>query len=165
VLREKIKNLATAKKTRKEAGAAGKVVVFTNGCFDLVHAGHVDYLEAARAEGDLLIVGLNSDASMKRIKGKKRPLTPAADRAAVLAGLSAVDLVVEFDEDDPLNMIKALEPDVLVKGADWAEDRIIGSDAVKKAGGRVVRIELTKGPSTSEMIKKIVSRYGDKKVK
>jgi rfaE bifunctional protein nucleotidyltransferase chain/domain len=161
-LREKIKNLGNAKKIREEARAEGKVVVFTNGCFDLVHAGHVDYLEAARAEGDMLIVGMNSDASMKRIKGKKRPLTPAAQRAAVLAGLYAVDLVVEFDEDDPLNIIKALKPDVLVKGADWAEDRIIGAAAVKEAGGRVVRVELTEGPSTSEMIEKIVDKYGDK---
>ena len=160
-MRDKIKSLAQAREIRERAGAEGRVVVFTNGCFDLIHAGHVDYLEAARARGDLLIVGMNSDASMRRIKGERRPLTPAAERAAVLAGLAAVDLVVEFDQDDPLAIIEALQPDVLVKGADWGEDRIIGAEVVKSGGGRVERIELTEGLSTSEMIKRIVSRYGD----
>jgi len=135
-------------------------VVFTNGCFDLLHAGHVDYLEAARAEGDLLIVGLNSDDSMRRIKGPNRPLTPQADRAAVLAGLAAVDAVVVFDQDDPAAIVAALVPDVLVKGADWAEGTIIGADTVTAAGGRVARIPLTEGRSTTSVIDTIIARYG-----
>jgi len=159
-MRDKIKSLSEAVELRRSARAAGKRVVFTNGCFDLLHAGHVDYLEAARAEGDLLIVGLNSDGSMRRIKGPQRPLNPEADRAAVLAGLAAVDAVVVFDEDDPAAVVKALLPDVLVKGADWPEDRIIGAETVKAAGGRVARIPLTAGRSTSSVIETIISRYG-----
>ncbi len=153
---------AAAMELRARARAEGRKVVFTNGCFDILHAGHVDYLEAARARGDLLIVGMNSDASMRRIKGEQRPLNPAADRAAVLAGLAAVDAVVEFDEDDPLALIRSLTPDVLVKGADWGNDEIIGADVVKAAGGKVERIGLTDGRSTSELIRLIVERYGEK---
>jgi len=162
-LRNKITKLDQARRIREEARAAGKVVVFTNGCFDVLHAGHVDYLEAAKSHGALLIVGLNSDASMRRIKGPERPLNSFVDRAAVLAGLSAVDVVVEFDEDDPLRLIQALLPDILVKGADWAEDKIIGADAVKAAGGQVVRVKLTAGRSTSDLIRRIVERQGRKK--
>lgn len=161
-MRDKIKTLAEAGRIRKQARADGGIVVFTNGCFDVVHAGHVDYLEAARALGDLLIVGLNSDDSMRRIKGAARPLSPASDRAAVLAGLSAVDVVVEFGEDDPLRVIQKLLPDVLVKGADWSEDKIVGADVVKAAGGRVAVVPLTEGRSTSQLIRLIVERYGDK---
>jgi rfaE bifunctional protein nucleotidyltransferase chain/domain len=159
-MREKIMSLAAAQGLRELARASGKKVVFTNGCFDLLHAGHVDYLEAARAEGDLLIVGLNSDASVRRIKGEKRPLTPAGDRAAVLAGLAAVDAVVIFDEDDPGHLIAGLRPDVLVKGADWPEDRIIGADTVLAEGGRVVRVPLTPGRSTTSVIELILARFG-----
>ena len=159
-MRTKIKSLSQAISLRESARAAGRRVVFTNGCFDLLHAGHVDYLEAARAEGDLLIVGLNSDASMRRIKGPQRPLTPQADRAAVLAGLEAVSAVVVFEEDDPGAIIAALLPDVLAKGADWAEGRIIGADTVTAAGGRVVRIPLTEGRSTTSVINVILDRYG-----
>jgi D-glycero-beta-D-manno-heptose 1-phosphate adenylyltransferase len=161
-VRTKIKSLAEAVEFRASARAAGRRVVFTNGCFDLLHAGHVDYLEAARAEGDLLIVGLNSDASMRRIKGPQRPLVGQADRAAVLAGLEAVSAVVVFEEDDPGAIVRALAPDVLVKGADWAEDKIIGADTVAAAGGRVVRIPLTEGRSTTNVIDVILSRYGQR---
>jgi len=162
-LRDKIKILEEAAAAREAARADGKTVVFTNGCFDLIHAGHVDYLEAARGHGDMLIVGLNSDESMRRIKGSGRPLTPETDRAAVLAGLGSVDLVVVFGEDDPYNLIEALLPDVLVKGADWAEDRIIGADLVKARGGKVVRVELTPGRSTSSLIDLVVERHGGKR--
>jgi len=161
-LRDKIKSLEEAKAIRKDAKASGRVVVFTNGCFDLLHAGHVDYLEAAKKEGDLLIVGLNSDDSVRRIKGANRPLVPWEDRAALLAGLSAVDAVVAFDEDDPLELIKALVPDVLVKGADWKQDQIIGADMIKAAGGVVVRVELTEGRSTSGLIDQILNKYKEK---
>lgn len=159
-LRNKIKSVEQAVEMRNSARDEGRTVVFTNGCFDILHAGHVDYLETARAQGDLLIVGLNSDASVKRIKGKGRPLVPETDRAAVLAGLGSVDAVVLFDEDDPLETIRALLPDVLVKGADWGEDEIIGAEVVREKGGRVFRAPLTAGRSTSELIRTVVDRFG-----
>jgi rfaE bifunctional protein nucleotidyltransferase chain/domain len=139
--------------------AAGDAVVFTNGCFDILHAGHVRYLTAARAEGDLLVVGLNSDASVRRIKEEGRPIVPQSERAEVLSALTCVDYVVLFDEPDPLRLIDAIGPDVLVKGADWAEDRIIGADTVRSRGGRVVRIDVVPGVSTSEIIRRIVARF------
>jgi rfaE bifunctional protein nucleotidyltransferase chain/domain len=138
---------------------AGHRIAFTNGCFDILHAGHVRYLTAARRTADLLIVGLNTDASVRRIKGDRRPLNPEALRAEVLAGLCCVDVVVLFDEPDPLELIRTLQPDVLVKGADWAEDRIIGADVVKQRGGRVERIELVPEISTSALIDIIRERY------
>lgn len=162
-MRDKIKSFEEAQKIREAARADGKKAVFTNGCFDLLHAGHVDYLEAARAEGDFLIVGLNSDGSMNRIKGDPRPLVPCADRAALLAGLSAVDMVVVFEEDDPLALIEALVPDVLVKGADWEEDEIIGADVVKAGGGSVVRVRLTEGKSSSGLIERILEKFKNNK--
>ena len=133
-------------------------MVFTNGCFDLLHAGHVRYLEAARKQGDLLIVGLNSDASVRRLKGPGRPLNPAGDRAAVLAGLAAVDAVVIFAEDTPAKLIAELLPEVLVKGADWGQDEIVGAEAVRGHGGRVVRIPLLQGRSTSRLLEAIRKR-------
>lgn len=133
--------------------------MFTNGCFDILHSGHVDYLERARSFGDFLVVGLNSDASIRRIKGEDRPLNAEPDRAAVLAGLGCVDMVVVFDEDDPLKIIAELLPSVLVKGADWAEDKIIGSDVVKANGGKVERVEMTEGRSTTGIIERIVEKY------
>lgn len=135
--------------------AAGARVVFTNGCFDLLHPGHVRYLEAARALGDVLVVGLNDDASVTRLKGPGRPVLRAAERAEVLAGLAAVDHVVLFAEDTPRALIAAVAPDVLVKGADWAEDDIVGRDEVRARGGRVERIALVPGVSTSEIIRRM----------
>ena len=133
----------------------GTRVVFTNGCFDLVHAGHVRYLEAARALGDVLVVALNDDASVRRLKGAGRPILALAERAEVLAGLTAVDHLVAFAEDTPLALIEILQPDVLVKGADWAADDIVGRDVVLARGGRVERIDLVPGLSTSEIIRRI----------
>ena len=133
----------------------GTRVVFTNGCFDLVHAGHVRYLEAARALGDVLVVALNDDASVRRLKGAGRPILALAERAEVLAGLTAVDHLVAFAEDTPLALIEILQPDVLVKGADWAADDIVGRDVVLARGGRVERIDLVPGVSTSEIIRRI----------
>ena len=133
----------------------GTRVVFTNGCFDLVHAGHVRYLEAARALGDVLVVGLNDDASVRRLKGAGRPILALAERAEVLAGLTAVDHLVAFAEDTPLALIEILQPDVLVKGADWAADDIVGRNVVLARGGRVERIDLVPGVSTSEIIRRI----------
>jgi rfaE bifunctional protein nucleotidyltransferase chain/domain len=135
----------------------GKTIVFTNGVFDLLHPGHVRYLQNARREGDALIVGVNSDRSVKTIKGSTRPINPETERAEVVAALSAVDAVVVFDEDDPQRVIDRLQPDVLAKGADWAADRIVGRETVEARGGRVVRIPLTEGYSTSAIIKKIQS--------
>ena len=133
----------------------GHRIVFTNGCFDLVHPGHVQYLGAARELGDLLVVGLNSDASVRRLKGAGRPVLGAAERACVLAGLAAVDYVVVFEEDTPLGLIRAIMPDVLVKGADWAAGDIVGGPDVEAAGGRVERVEVVPGVSTSEIIRRI----------
>ena len=135
--------------------AAGKRVVFTNGCFDLLHPGHVRYLAAARALGDALVVGLNGDASVRRLKGPGRPVLDVAERAEVLAGLAAVDHLVVFDDDTPRRLIAAVAPDVLVKGADWAADDIVGRDEVLARGGRVERIDLVPGVSTSELIRRI----------
>jgi rfaE bifunctional protein nucleotidyltransferase chain/domain len=132
--------------------SVGGPVVFTNGVFDLLHRGHVAYLVAARAEGAALIVGVNSDASVRRLKGPGRPLVPERDRAFVLAGLAAVDAVVLFDEDTPRELIAALEPDVLAKGADYALEAIIGADLVTARGGRVVRVPLQEGVSTTDLI-------------
>jgi rfaE bifunctional protein nucleotidyltransferase chain/domain len=133
----------------------GKTIVFTNGVFDILHPGHVRYLRDARREGDALIVGVNSDRSVKAIKGPARPINPERERAEVLAALGCVDGVVIFDEDDPQQIIDRLLPDVLAKGADWAADRIVGRDRVEERGGRVVRIPLLAGYSTSAIIKKI----------
>jgi D-beta-D-heptose 7-phosphate kinase/D-beta-D-heptose 1-phosphate adenosyltransferase len=131
---------------------AGKVVVFTNGVFDLLHPGHVRYLRAARREGDALIVGVNSDRSVRANKGAGRPLVPAAERAELVAALEAVDAVTIFDEDTPHDIIAELQPDVLVKGADWPADRIVGRDIVEARGGRVVRVPVERGHSTSAIL-------------
>jgi D-beta-D-heptose 7-phosphate kinase/D-beta-D-heptose 1-phosphate adenosyltransferase len=139
---------------------SGLRVVFTNGCFDLLHVGHVRYLAAARAEGDRLVVGLNSDASVRNIKGPLRPVVPEDQRAEVLSALECVDRVTLFDEPDPLNLILALRPDVLVKGADWAEEDIIGAPEVRGWGGHVARIRVVDGASTTGIIQRIQERYG-----
>jgi rfaE bifunctional protein nucleotidyltransferase chain/domain len=130
--------------------------VFTNGVFDLLHPGHLALLEAARSEGDALVVGLNSDASVRRLgKSPDRPLVPEAARARLLAGFAAVDCVVLFDEDTPLELIRALEPDVLVKGADYARDQIVGADYVEARGGRVVRVNLVPDQSTTRLVERL----------
>ena len=131
-------------------------VVFTNGVFDLLHPGHVELLEAARREGDALVVGLNTDASARRLaKGPARPVAAERARARVLAGLAAVDCVVLFDEDTPLDLIHALAPDVLVKGADYSRDRIVGADWVEARGGRVVRVPVVPGFSTTALVERL----------
>ncbi len=140
--------------------AQEKKIVFTNGCFDLLHAGHVRYLTEARAQGDCLIVGLNTDRSVNRIKDPHRPLIPEDQRAEVLAAMTCVSWVVLFEEPDPLRLIEAIKPDVLVKGADWSEDEIVGADLVRSYGGRVFRVEMVGGISTTEIIRRILERYG-----
>ena len=134
---------------------AGKTVVFTNGVFDLLHPGHVRYLQHARSLGDALIVGLNSDRSVRANKGPTRPITPEAERAEILAALACVDAVAIFDAETPAEIIKRIQPDVLVKGADWAADAIVGRDTVEARGGKVVRVNIEPGWSTTGIIQKI----------
>ena len=139
------------------AGRGG--VVFTNGCFDILHPGHVDYLQRARTMGDCLVVGLNSDASVRRLKGPLRPVTDEESRALVLSGLACVDFVVVFGEDTPYELIGKIVPDVLVKGGDWSVDRIVGRDIVEGAGGRVLSIPLLEGYSTTGIVDRIVAMH------
>jgi len=136
----------------------GRRIVFTNGVFDLLHPGHLRYLQEARRLGDALIVGINSDRSAQAIKGEGRPIVQAAERAEVLAAFACVDAVVVFDEDTPHEIISKVQPDILVKGADWSPDRIIGRDIVEARGGRVVRVPLAEGYSTSAIIERIKGR-------
>jgi D-beta-D-heptose 7-phosphate kinase/D-beta-D-heptose 1-phosphate adenosyltransferase len=156
----KIKNLdvlANIVKTEKEKG---RKVVFTNGCFDLLHAGHVKYLQRARGFGDLLVLGLNSDASVRRLKGKKRPLISEAERGHILAALDCIDFLVVFDEDTPLRLIESLKPDILVKGGDYTPDMVVGKELVESFGGRVEIVEFLDGRSTTNIIEKILKNYG-----
>ena len=151
----KVMDWSTARQWRSQVSGA---VVFTNGVFDLVHSGHVDVLHGARREGEALIVGLNSDASVQRLKGPTRPIRSTAERAYVLAALEAVDVVVVFEEDTPLDLVCLLEPDVIVKGGDYAADTIVGASHVTARGGRVVVIPLTAGHSTTSIIEALRGR-------
>jgi len=146
---------ATAAAAAAERRARGETVVFTNGCFDLLHAGHIKYLEASRALGDCLIVGLNTDGSVTRLKGADRPILDETERAEILSALGCVDYVVTFDEDTPVALIEAIRPDVLTKGADYARDEVVGGDLVESYGGRVERIDLVAGKSTTGIIERI----------
>ena len=147
--------LRDATELRRAMADRGRTVVFTNGVFDLLHPGHVRYLQRARALGDALIVGLNADVSVRRNKGPARPLNPQHERAEVLAALACVDAVVVFPEDTPAEIIGALQPDILVKGADWPADQIIGRDVVEARGGRVVRVPVEEGYSTTAIVDRI----------
>jgi len=143
----------------KDLKAKKKRIVFTNGCFDLLHVGHVRYLEEAKVLGDVLIVGVNSDASVRKLKGPKRPILPEKERTEILSGLGCVDYVTVFDEADPLNLISSLQPNVLAKGGDWRKDQIVGKEVVERSGGEVVVIPLVKNASTSNLIETILKRY------
>ena len=151
----KIKSCRSLAKIITRLRARAKKVVFTNGCFDILHVGHVAYLKKARAMGDALVVGLNSDASVRRIKGRQRPINAQADRATILASLYCVDFVTVFDEPTPDMLIRKLKPDILAKGADWKAPDIAGGDFVRSYGGRVARIPLVKGYSTTATIRKL----------
>jgi D-beta-D-heptose 7-phosphate kinase / D-beta-D-heptose 1-phosphate adenosyltransferase len=155
----KIKNLDVLAAIIDEERSKGKKVVFTNGCFDLLHAGHVKYLQKARAFGDLLVLGLNSDASVRRLKGDRRPLIEEEERAHLLAALDCIDYLVLFDEDTPLELIRALRPLVLVKGGDYTPEGVVGKDVVESYGGRVELVEFVDGRSTTNIIEKILERY------
>lgn len=139
--------------------ADGLKIVFTNGCFDILHKGHITYLYEAKKLGDLLVVGLNSDNSIKRIKGEKRPILSECERAYILSALEMVDFVVIFEEDTPYELIKILKPDVLVKGGDWDINNIVGKDIVESYGGKVLNIPFVKGKSTTNIIERILSVY------
>ncbi|MDD5731242.1 MAG: D-glycero-beta-D-manno-heptose 1-phosphate adenylyltransferase [Candidatus Omnitrophica bacterium] len=155
VLEAKIKSLKPLRKITASLRSRGKKIVFTNGCFDLLHYGHVKYLQDAKAKGDILVVAINTDASVKKIKGPKRPIVGEKDRAKVIAALASVDYVTLFNEDTPLKTIRALKPDILVKGADWNKKAIVGSDLVSGYGGKVATINFIKGRSTTNLINKI----------
>lgn len=151
----KIKRREDLSKVRSNLAEQGKVVVFTNGCFDILHRGHVEYLEKASNVGDILIIGLNNDQSTNRLKGKGRPIMPQEDRAYILASLASVDYVSIFDEDTPLELIKVVKPDFLIKGSDYNLDEIVGRDFVEQIGGKVLTIPLVPERSTNDIIKKI----------
>jgi rfaE bifunctional protein nucleotidyltransferase chain/domain len=157
----KILTLEELRQARESARKAGKRFVFTNGCFDILHRGHIELLRAARDLGDQLAVGLNSDASVRRLKGEKRPIVGEEDRAAIVAALDAVDFVTLFDEDTPERVISVLKPDVLVKGSDYALEEIVGRSQVEESGGQVVQVPLHGGHSTEKLLRSIAERYRD----
>jgi rfaE bifunctional protein nucleotidyltransferase chain/domain len=145
----------------REAQQSGKKVVFTNGCFDILHVGHVDLLARAKHLGDVLVVAINTDASVERMKGPNRPIIPEHERAELLAGLRMVDFVCAFDEDTPLEAILKVHPDVLVKGADWGISDIVGRTEVEGWGGKVVALPLIEGKSTTGIVERVLARYGN----
>jgi len=157
-MKQKIKERKDLLRIIKELKAKGKRIVFTNGCFDLLHIGHVRYLEEAKALGDVLVVGVNSDTSVRKLKGPKRPILPEEERAEILSGLGCVDYVTLFKEMDPLKLITSLHPDVLVKGGDWAKEQIVGREVVERSGGEVVIIPFVGKASTSNLIGTILKR-------
>jgi D-beta-D-heptose 7-phosphate kinase/D-beta-D-heptose 1-phosphate adenosyltransferase len=159
----KIVKLAELIRIRNKAKKENQKVVFTNGCFDLLHRGHIEYLKKAKRLGDLLIVGLNSDYSVRRIKGKGRPIQSQKDRAEILASLHFVDYVCIFKELTPLKLISKLVPDVLVKGGDWEINDIVGKEIVDSSGGKVLNIKMVKGKSTQQIIQTIISRFRNTK--
>ena len=150
-----MKSVSEGAELAQQLRGSGKRIVFTNGVFDILHPGHLRYLQHARSLGDVLIVGLNADVSVRRNKGPERPINAEHERAEVLEALECVDAVVLFEEDTPHEIIAAIQPDILVKGADWAEDAIVGRDTVEARGGRVVRVPIERGFSTTEIIRKI----------
>jgi len=159
-MQSKIKTIGELQSLLDILRATGTKIVFTNGCFDLIHTGHTRYLALAKSFGDILVVAVNSDASVRRIKGEKRPINPQDERAEVLSALGSVDFVVIFDEPDPYKIIAALQPDVLVKGGDWPVEKIVGREIVEARGGKVISVPYIEGASTTGIIGKIVKTYG-----
>ncbi len=158
---EKILSLEKLVAEREKARAAGLTFVFTNGCFDILHRGHLECLLAARQAGDVLAVGVNSDTSVRLIKGERRPLQPERDRALLVAALEAVSYVLLFEEPTPERLIRVLRPDVVVKGAEYPEQDIVGAGYVEASGGKVIRVPMVEGLSTRSIIRTIISRYPD----
>ncbi|NWF93826.1 MAG: D-glycero-beta-D-manno-heptose 1-phosphate adenylyltransferase [Syntrophaceae bacterium] len=161
-MKEKIQTREDLRRIVKDLKKEGRRIVFTNGCFDLLHLGHVRYLESAKSLGDVLVVGLNSDASVRSLKGPERPILPQEERAEILSSLGCVDYITIFDEKTPLELISSLQPDVLVKGGDWTKEAIVGREVVEGSGGEVILLPFVEGSSTSNLIQKILERYGKK---
>jgi D-beta-D-heptose 7-phosphate kinase/D-beta-D-heptose 1-phosphate adenosyltransferase len=159
MMKDKIKGKEDLRKIIGDLKTKGKRIVFTNGCFDLLHIGHIRYLEKAKALGDILVVGVNSDQSVSRIKGPYRPILPEEERAEVLSGLGCVDYITIFDEADPLELISSLQPHILVKGGDWTKETTVGKEVVEGLGGKVVILPFVQGASTSNLIETILKRY------
>jgi D-beta-D-heptose 7-phosphate kinase/D-beta-D-heptose 1-phosphate adenosyltransferase len=155
-IKDKTKSLKALLKIISSLRNQGKRIVFTNGCFDLLHFGHAKYLEDAKRKGDILIVGVNSDGSVRRIKGDKRPIIKDRNRLNLVAALESVDFALIFKEDTPFNIIKKIRPDILIKGADWDKDQVVGGRFVRESGGKVLTVNLIKGLSTTNLINKIV---------
>ncbi len=151
----KVVSLGELKKIVEKERATGKKIVFTNGCFDLIHVGHVRYLREAKGRGDLLVVAVNSDRSMRKLKGEERPLIPEEERAEIISALASVDYVVIFPEETPAGIIALLRPDILIKGGDYQKEEIVGRETVEASGGEVVTIPLSKGHSTKRLLEKI----------
>lgn len=158
-MKRKVKNHDELREIVTDLHSAGKKVVFTNGCFDILHTGHVRYLNVAKSYGDVLVVAINSDDSVKRLKGKDRPIMDQSERAEVLSALGMVDYVTVFEEDDPHHVIAELLPDVLVKGGDWEVEKIVGRDIVEENGGKVYSIPYIEGASTTNIIERIKERF------
>jgi D-beta-D-heptose 7-phosphate kinase/D-beta-D-heptose 1-phosphate adenosyltransferase len=158
-MKEKIKERKVLLRIVKNLKTKGKRIVFTNGCFDILHLGHVRYLEKAKSLGDVLVVGVNSNSSVRKLKGPKRPILPEKERTEILSGLGCVDYITIFNEADPLKLIASLKPDLLVKGGDWTREQIVGREVVERSGGQLVIIPFVKGASTSNVIDTILKRY------
>jgi D-beta-D-heptose 7-phosphate kinase/D-beta-D-heptose 1-phosphate adenosyltransferase len=158
-MKQKVKARRELLRIINDLKAEGKRIVFTNGCFDLLHIGHVRYLKKAKALGDVLVVGVNGDASVRKLKGPKRPILPEAERAEILSGLGCVDYITLFDEMNPLKLITSIRPNVLVKGGDWTKEQTVGKEVVERSGGEVVIIPFVKGASTSNLIETILKKY------
>jgi D-beta-D-heptose 7-phosphate kinase/D-beta-D-heptose 1-phosphate adenosyltransferase len=159
MMQEKIKRKEDLQRIIEDLKAKGKRIVFTNGCFDLLHLGHIRYLEKAKFLGDILVVGVNSDRSVQNLKGPERPILPEEERAEILSGLECVDYITLFDELTPLELISSLQPHILVKGGDWAKETTVGREVVERSGGEVVILPFVEGSSTSNLIETILKRY------
>ncbi len=158
-MKEKIKDKESLRGILEGLKTKGKRIVFTNGCFDLLHIGHIRYLEKAKSLGDILVVGVNSDRSVQRLKGPDRPILPEEERAEILSGLGCVDYVTVFDEPTPLDLISSFQPHILVKGGDWTKETTVGREVVEKLGGEVIILPFVEGSSTSNLIETILERY------
>ena len=158
-MREKIKTKEDLRRITEDLKKKGKRIVFTNGCFDLLHLGHIRYLEKAKSLGDILVVGVNSDRSVQNLKGPKRPILPQEERTEILSGLGCVDYITVFDEQTPLELISSLQPHTLVKGGDWTKETTVGKEVVERSGGEVVILPFEKGSWTSNLIETILKRY------
>ncbi len=161
-MKEKIKEREELQRTFETLRNNGKRIVFTNGCFDLLHVGHLRYLEKAKSLGDVLVVGVNSDSSVQRLKGPRRPILPLEERMELLSGLGCIDYVISFEESTPLELISVLKPNILVKGGDWSKETIVGREVVEGLGGEVVVLPFFEGNSTSNLVETILSRYADR---